>query len=119
MLQVEFAVWDEAAASFNVPFFAPTVAAGERLFGDAVNNPESPWNRHPADYTLFEVGITELDTMAKTIHPAPINRGSAMQYKTNPVAVAQPFEMTNGMNRAEHPPVVVAEGDNPHVQEVK
>lgn len=106
MLQTRFSVWDEAAGSFNIPFYAPSVAAGERLFRNAVNNPESPWNKDPADYTLFELGTIELDTGFEVNHKAPINRGGALQYKITSAPVAQL-------------PVVGAESDNPHVQEVK
>ena len=56
MLLLVCAVKDSAADAFGRPFFVPTIGLAMRSFIDEVNNRESPFNAHPDDYTLFEIG---------------------------------------------------------------
>ena len=51
-----YVVYDEKAEAFMTPFFMGTDAMAIRGFGDAVNNPETSFGKHPADYTLFCIG---------------------------------------------------------------
>lgn len=62
-----FTVFDNQAEAFLLPFFAQNRAVGIRMFTDAVNNPESNFNRHPDHYQLFEIG--EWDEKAATWEP--------------------------------------------------
>lgn len=50
-------VWDvKAQAYIGQPLFAPTRGVGERSFSDACSQKGTPFNDHPDDYELHEVG---------------------------------------------------------------
>lgn len=51
-----FAVFDNKAAAFMQPFFAPTVGFAIRAFADQLKNDQSAIKQHPEDYTLFHLG---------------------------------------------------------------
>lgn len=51
-----FSVFDNKANCFGRPFFVTHVGVALRGFGDEVNNSESPFNAHPEDYALYELG---------------------------------------------------------------
>lgn len=51
-----FAVFDVKAASFGSPMFISNSGLALRGFSDACADPASAMAKHPADYTLFEIG---------------------------------------------------------------
>lgn len=51
-----FSIFDSKAKVFGVPFFMPSVGMAIRAFGDLVNERGSLVNKHPEDFTLFEIG---------------------------------------------------------------
>lgn len=51
-----FAVFDNKAEAFQMPFFQPTIGLAERNFIDLANNPESTVNAYPADFSLWQLG---------------------------------------------------------------
>lgn len=55
---VVVSVFDSAANGFGRPAFVAAVGAAMRGFSDEVNrsHEENPMNRHPADFTLYELG---------------------------------------------------------------
>lgn len=57
-----FAVFDEKAGAFEKPFFVQAVGVANRMFGDAVNNDDTPMSKHPSDYKLYEIGHFELES---------------------------------------------------------
>jgi hypothetical protein len=64
MLQKLFSIYDSKAESFSNPVYLNSTGLAVRTFSDSVQDPESPFHQHPADYTLFELGTYE-DTNAK------------------------------------------------------
>lgn len=54
-----FAVYDAKAEQYLAPFNANTAGLAERLFGDMVNTDGHQFNRHPEDYTLYQIGTWE------------------------------------------------------------
>lgn len=56
MILKVFAVYDAKAECFSTPFFQATLGLAIRGFKDAANDANSAVGRHPADYTLFELG---------------------------------------------------------------
>lgn len=56
MIHKVFSVYDSAAKAYLPPFNAPGRGVAFRAFQDAVLNPESMFNKHPADYCLYELG---------------------------------------------------------------
>jgi len=64
-----FTIFDNKAECYSQPFYALTDQAGVRTFVDAVNQADSPYNRHPEDYSLFSVGSYDDRTGVVTPHP--------------------------------------------------
>lgn len=64
-------VRDSAINAFIRPFCVPAVGAAVRGFTDEVNNPDSPMNKHPDDYELFELGVFSEETGYVTMLPQP------------------------------------------------
>jgi len=51
-----FAVHDTKAQAFLQPFYSPSAGSALRAFSDAVNDKQCPFNKHPSDYMLYEIG---------------------------------------------------------------
>lgn len=56
MKWVAVSVFDAKLGAFMRPYFAPTIGAAIRAFGDDVQHPESVVAKHPEDYQLYQVG---------------------------------------------------------------
>lgn len=56
MILKVFAVRDMKAEAFLQPFYSPSVGSAVRAFTDAVNDKNCPFNKHPRDYVLYEIG---------------------------------------------------------------
>ena len=74
------AVFDSKAECFSVPIFTQARGVAVRGFSDAANNPDHDYGRHPADYTLFELGEYDQASGAVVMHDAKVNLGEAIQY---------------------------------------
>jgi len=51
-----FAVFDKKAVSYLQPFYFTQKGQAIRSFEDAVNDPQTSFNKHPEDYSLFKLG---------------------------------------------------------------
>lgn len=51
-----FTVHDAAVEAYLQPFYMQSTGAAVRSFGDTVNTRDHHFAKHPADYTLFEIG---------------------------------------------------------------
>ena len=51
-----FSVYDARANYYLQPFFSRTAQTAAREFGIAVRDEGTMFNRHPADFTLVEIG---------------------------------------------------------------
>lgn len=51
-----FTVYDQKAEAFLPPFFVPSVGLATRAFTDCINSKDHQFGKHPADYTLFNLG---------------------------------------------------------------
>lgn len=60
-----YSVYDSKAEAYMAPWYARTKGEAIRSFEQAVINPETQLNKHPADYTLFELG--EFDEYTGTL----------------------------------------------------
>lgn len=56
MKMLAFAILDTKSQAYCKPWFSLTIPEALRTFTDAVNTPESPYYRHPADYLIYHVG---------------------------------------------------------------
>lgn len=76
MRQRVFAIFDQKAKAFLPPFTANELGQAARMFADNVNDKNSVFNRHPADFTLFCIGDFILDTgvlVPHTTHELVVN----------------------------------------------
>lgn len=73
-------IFDSKAEVFNTPIFLPTVGMATRMFADQVNEKDSPFQKHPEDYTLFELGEYDSDSGKFENLDTPHSLGLANQY---------------------------------------
>lgn len=78
-----FSIFDSKAEIYNTPIFLPAIGQARRTFGDQVNDDESPFGKHPEDYTLFHIGSYETDTAEITPLETPVSLGVAIEYIEN------------------------------------
>lgn len=87
MTYLIFVVYDQKAEAYMAPFHLRTVGEAQRGFGDAINNPETPFGQHPQDYTLFQIG-TYSDIKGQITPEAPLLIGNGVEYLTNQTPAA-------------------------------
>jgi len=56
MLKQIFSIYDLKAQAFYQPFFFDTIGQAKRIIHDFVQEDGHPFNKHPHDYTLFNLG---------------------------------------------------------------
>lgn len=78
-----YAIKDEKAEAYLMPFYAPNDAVAKRMFGQAVNDAETDFAKSPDDYTLHYIGIWD-EIEGKVAHSAHklIAEGIAMKGQT-------------------------------------
>lgn len=64
-----FAVKDLKAKAFLQPFFSNSRGSAMRAFGDAVQDKNCPFNKHPEDYILYEIGTYDDSSAYLTMVP--------------------------------------------------
>ncbi len=52
-----YSIYDQASGLYSRPFFTQSDGEALRSFSDIANDAEHPIGKHPADYTLFRLGI--------------------------------------------------------------
>lgn len=57
MQQFIFTVYDEKAQAYLNPFFMAQDGMAIRAITDALGDPEHQFSKHPADFTLYRIGI--------------------------------------------------------------
>lgn len=62
MVLIVVGIRDTAVDAFMRPWFVPSTGMAIRSFQDEVRNAESPMAKHPADYTLFQLGSFDEDS---------------------------------------------------------
>lgn len=67
-----FAVYDKKAMSYAPPFYYHQKGQAIRAFDDAVNDPQSPLNKHPEDFCIFHMGSWNDTTGVLTPLPNPV-----------------------------------------------
>ena len=74
-----YGIYDSAAAAYLPPFFTHNEQLATRSFIDSANNPESTFGRHPADFTLFELGNFDDQAGEFELNHAPIRIANALE----------------------------------------
>lgn len=73
MLLTVFAARDLKGEAFLQPFYSINAGSAMRAFGDAVNDAQTNFNKHPEDYVLFEIGTYDDCTgLLKGISPVKL-----------------------------------------------
>lgn len=85
MILKVFAVYDSKVKSYQQPFFTTAAGHAIRSFEQASNDPETTLSKHPADFTLFEVGEYDDSTALFLNSKAPLSLGTALMFKRPPL----------------------------------
>lgn len=56
MIQEIVSIFDNKALAFLKPVFVQSTGAAVRSFADAVNDNETDFAKHPADYAMWHIG---------------------------------------------------------------
>ena len=88
MIKRIFAVFDNKAAAYLLPFYEGTTGQATRLFSDAVNREDTPFSRHPNDFALLELGTWDDESGRTENHAQPIHVAHAVQFVNNPPLVS-------------------------------
>ncbi|AXL15305.1 nonstructural protein [Microviridae sp.] len=57
-----YTIYDTKAEAFSLPFYYMHDGQALRTCQDWINNPETPYAKHPEDYTLFKAGQYDENT---------------------------------------------------------
>jgi len=102
MILKMFTVYDSKLEAYLQPFYMATAGLAVRAFADIVADKTHAFSKHPADYTLFEIGSYDDRTGLIVQLPAHKNLGTALEYSgvselnnTVPHPSAEP--LTNGL----------------------
>jgi len=82
MKKLVYAIYDSKLETYNNPVVANTKGAMIREFVDIAKNEQHPVGKHPADYTLFEIGTYNDSSGKVEMHKAAINMGTALSLIT-------------------------------------
>lgn len=66
-----FTIFDKAAKAFQRPFTSPEQGIATRAIQDLVNEPGHELNKHPGDYTLYEIGTFDDNKGIVEPYPTP------------------------------------------------
>ena len=57
---IQCSIYDEKSGVYAQPFFAPSIPHAKRTFGDFCNDRETIVGMHPGDFTLFKIGVFDV-----------------------------------------------------------
>lgn len=96
-----YSVYDSKIKAYGQIFLQMSEGEALRSFTDIVNDPQSIFNKHPEDYTLFEIGTWDYTEGKINCHNTPksIIKASTvlkplaqMNYPVNPRINTQPVQ---------------------------
>jgi len=79
-----FTILDHKAEAYLPPFQQPSTNMAIRLFSDSVCDETHAFNKHPEDYTLFEIGSFDDDSATITPHQTKIPLGNGLDFYQEP-----------------------------------
>lgn len=68
MKHVLFSIRDESTELWTVPFTGRTTSTGIRMFSESANEEGHTFQKYPASYRLYEVGLFDDETAEFIIH---------------------------------------------------
>lgn len=75
-----FTVYDSKVEAFLRPFFMQSKGEAIRAFEDTCQDQKSQLNKHPEDFTLFEIGEYDDSNAGIITHQAKIALGTALEH---------------------------------------
>lgn len=57
-----YSIYDQTAEVWYRPYYARADGEATRIFADLVNDRDTPYGRHPADFTCYRVGTFNEET---------------------------------------------------------
>jgi hypothetical protein len=84
MIHIVFSIHDQKADAFLPPFILPKEEMAKRTFYDCVNSEDHQFGAHPADYTLFKLGLFDDESGTYLLEKTPISLGSGIEYRRLP-----------------------------------
>lgn len=81
MKQQVFSIMDSKVKVFAQPFYMRNAAEALRAWSNTINDPQTQFAKHPADYTLFEIGSYDDETGVIEMHQNYNNLGNGLQFK--------------------------------------
>lgn len=98
-----YSIFDSKSESYMAPSFLNANGQAIRAFTDAIQSAEHPFGKHPADYTLFHIGLYD-DQTAKLTPLTPHNLGNGLEFlSTQPTNTEDMF----------HEPLKSVDADSP------
>ena len=76
-----FGIYDSKAEAYLQPFFMKTKGEAIRGVTALVHDPNHNFNKHAADFTLFELGGFDDSNASFDLHFAPQNLGCLVEFK--------------------------------------
>lgn len=75
-----FSIYDSKTEAYMQPFFSPTKGHAIRMWQDTISDKNSQFAKHPADFTLFEIGEYNDHNAQVTSLMTPLSLGSALEH---------------------------------------
>lgn len=75
-----YCIYDSKAEAYMSPWFVDKDGQALREFQDAVQNRDTPFNKHPEDYTLFKIGTYDQNTGKLSSLDTPVSMGVGIEY---------------------------------------
>lgn len=79
MINLVFAVYDSKAECYSNPFLFTTRGMAHRSWETSCADEKAPYNQHPEDFTLFELGSYNTLTGELVSLKTPISMGTALE----------------------------------------
>lgn len=81
-----FTVYDSKVEAYLPPFYTRSIGEALRSWEEAVNDPNTAFAKHPADFTLFHIGTFEDSTAQMELFDAKRAISNALEAKRTPAA---------------------------------
>lgn len=81
-----YTVYDSKVEAYMSPFVMRSKGEAVRAFSDTVNEENSQFNKHPEDFTLFEIGEWNEKSGVLEMYAAKASLGLASEFKRSPLS---------------------------------
>lgn len=81
MTYYTFSIYDSKAQNYHIPYFLKNEAIAIREFADLVNDPKTSINKHPEDYTLFNLGTWDDQNAQFKQNKSPKALGTGVEFQ--------------------------------------